>query len=129
MSLPDAVVIDSTVDDMGLVREFLDGSGWLPDPQRSTPQRDPLDPVRVSPVPGVTVNFYFGLGAPITFDFDLGEIQDRRSLDGLLNLIKAVSSITGKDIVITPEGADTGPAVVQAIASTGEIRLVPLGCE
>ena len=86
-------------------------------------QSDPLDPVRVTPFPGVTANFHFGLGVPITFDFDLSEIRDRRSLEGLLALLKAVSAVTGKDIAITPEGKDSGPAVVRVVASDGRIAV------
>ncbi|MBT2501060.1 hypothetical protein [Curtobacterium sp. ISL-83] len=123
MVLPDATVIGSTGADVDRLRAALARSPWH---VLDAGPEDELGPTRVRPAPGVLVNFSLGLGAPITFDFDLREIIDDASLTALLDLLRFVASSTGKDVSMHAEGDSAGSAVLEVGAIDGSVMLRPL---
>ncbi|MGA1811251.1 hypothetical protein VH571_02565 [Frondihabitans sp. 4ASC-45] len=122
--LPDVEVIDSLEADIDTLRDALRGALWT----RVEEQRagDEAERFVVWPIDGVQVNFFFGWGAPIEFDFDLREIVDDEAVNGLLRLFRLVSSALGKDVIVRAEGDQGGPPVLHIDSGTGDIVLSPL---
>jgi len=122
--LPDVEVIDSLEADIDTLRDALSGAPWarVEEPREG----DESERFVVWPVDGVQVNFFFGWGAPIEFDFDFREIVDDEVFGGLLRLFRLVSSALSKDVVVRAEGYRGGPPVVHIDSGTGDVVLNPL---
>lgn len=120
MVLPDAEVIGSLEADMDTVRDALRSTRWVRVEERG--EGDEGEQCSVWPTDGVQVNFFFGWGAPIEFDFDLREMIDDEAVDGLIRLLRLVSSAVGKDVVVRAEGQRCAP-VLRVDAGTGHVEL------
>jgi hypothetical protein len=122
--LPDAEVVGSLEADMDTLRDALRRAPWTRVEERR--DDDEGEKFSVWPTDGVQVNFFFDWAAPIEFDFDLREIVDVEAVDGLVRLLRLVSSAVGKDVVVRAEGHRGGSPVVRVDAGTGRVVLTPL---
>jgi hypothetical protein len=123
LALPDAEVVGSHEADVDTLRDALWSAPWVRVEERRGGDEEPYS---VWPTDGVQVNFFFSWGAPIEFDFDLREMVDDEAIDGLVRLLRLVSSAVGKDVVARAEGQREGPPVLRIDAGTGCVVLSPL---
>lgn len=123
LALPDVEVIDSLEADIDTLRDALRRE---PSVRIEEHREGDADRFAVWPVDGVQVDFFFGWGAPVEFDFDLREVVDDAAVDGLLRLFRLVSSVLGRDVVVRAEGHRGGPPVLHVDSGTGDVVLHPL---
>lgn len=123
MPLPDGEVVDSLGSDIGPLRDALRHARWLHVTEQDT--GGAAATLAAWPSTGVQVNFFFGWGAPIAFDFDLRQLIGDEDVRALARLLRLVSSVVGKDVVVRPEGERDGQPVLVVEASTGRFRLLP----
>ncbi|PZE35752.1 hypothetical protein [Curtobacterium sp. MCPF17_031] len=127
LALPDAEVVGSHEADVNTLRDALWSAPWVRvEERREGDEENEGEQYSVWPTDGVQVNFFFSWGAPIEFDFDLREMVDDEAVDGLVRLLRLVSSAVGKDVVARAEGQRDGPPVLRVDAGTGCVVLSPL---
>lgn len=126
LALPDAEVVGSVEADVDVLRDALMSAPWLRVEERRGDEEIEGRPCSVCPTDGVQVNFFFGWGVPIEFDFDLREMVDDEAVGGLVRLLRLVCSAVGKDVVARAEGQRDGPPVLHVDAGTGRVVLSPL---
>lgn len=121
--LPDGEVVGSLAADIGPLRDALRNAAWV---RTVEPEASGVsETLSAWPSERVQVNFFLGRGAPIEFDFDLREMVDDEAVEGLVRLLRLVTSAIHKDVIIRPEGELDVRPVLRVDAATGELTLTP----
>ncbi|WP_281264219.1 hypothetical protein [Curtobacterium sp. 9128] len=114
-------MVGSLEADIGSLRDALRNAAWV---RTVEPGASGVsETLSAWPSEAVQVNFFFGRGAPIEFDFDLREMVDDEPVEGLVRLLRRVSSAIRKDVIIRPEGELEVHPVLRVDAVTGELTL------
>lgn len=121
--LPDGEVVSSSDADIAPPRDALRSAAWI---RTVEPGASGVgQTLSAWPSDGVQVNFFLGWGAPIEFDFDLREMVEDEAVDSLIRLLRLVSSVVSKDVIIRPEGQNNARPVLHIDATTGGTSLSP----
>lgn len=113
--LPDGDVIGSMEHDWDVLFTMLHRSGWK---LTTSDGHSPLPPdkhglaalesLAVWPVDGVRVYFFPDPHA-VFFDFDLRELVNQDTVDGLAHLMRKLGTTLSRDVVIRDEGSRDAP--------------------
>ncbi|MFE9426197.1 hypothetical protein ACFYNO_24930 [Kitasatospora sp. NPDC006697] len=123
-SLPDARVVDTSVEDWQAVLDLVRSKGWsceysedgasvrLPravDMLARSQNTDAL--LRVWPATGFLVIFRAYEASSIDFDVDLRELQGQDGVNLLCRLLRAIGRRLGKPVTLTPESDPLHPVL------------------
>lgn len=135
--LPDLVVPDATVEEWQATLDLVVTSGWQWRFEAGAAER-PLPSaadifaraageetavLKVWPVPGVLVNFWFWSETEISFDVDLRELQGQQGVDTLCAFLRATGSGLGKPVLMAEEGGSPEHPVLGYDPDLGKVTL------
>lgn len=137
-SLPDVLVLDTSVEDWQAVLDLIAASGWkcqysegetvLPVPRAEAVLSRPADAerpeLRVWPTADVLAIFRFYSVEEIDFDVDLRELQGQERLDVFCGFLRAIGRRLGKPVLMGSEGGDHSHPVVGFDVETDQVVLL-----